>query len=71
MLSSADDIQNRFCEVSEQWPASRAEPESLNIYWRLKSRLFEESCLFKGQSVHQGSQWLQFCVCNILKTFLC
>jgi hypothetical protein len=38
------------------------EPEFLNIYWRLKSRLFEESCLFKGQSVQQGSQWLQFFV---------
>ncbi len=48
-----------------------SEPEFLNTYWRLKSRLFEESCLSKGQSVQQGSQWLQFCVCNILKTFLC
>ncbi len=40
------------------------EPEFLNIYWRLKSRLFEESCLFKGQSVQQGSQWLKF-VCVV------
>ncbi len=45
------------------------EPEFLNIYWRLKSRLFEESCLFKCQSVQKGSQWLQF-FC-ILKIFLC
>ncbi len=37
-----------------------SEPEFLNIYWRLRSRLFEENCLFKGQSVQQGSQWLQF-----------
>ncbi len=40
--------------------STQPEPEFLNIYWRLKSRLFEESCLFKGQSVQQGSQWLQF-----------
>ncbi len=30
------------------------EPEFLNIYWRLKSRLFVKSCLFKGQRVQQG-----------------
>ncbi len=30
---------------------SGSEPKFLNIYWRLKSRLFEESCLFKGQCV--------------------
>jgi hypothetical protein len=47
------------------------EPEFLNIYWRLKSRLFKESCLLKGQSGQQGSLWLHFCVCCILKTFLC
>jgi hypothetical protein len=50
---------------------SGSEPEFLNIYWRLKSRLFKESGLFRGQSVQQGSQWLQFFVCCILKTFLC
>jgi hypothetical protein len=37
-----------------------SEPEFLNIYWRLKSQLFKASCLFKGHSVQQGSQWLQF-----------
>ncbi len=43
----------------------RIEPEFLNIQWRLKSRLFKESCLFKGQSVQQGLQWLQlFCVAS-------
>ncbi len=37
------------------------EPEFLNVYWRLKSRLFEKSCLFKGQRVQQslsGSHFL-------------
>jgi hypothetical protein len=38
------------------------EPEFFNIYRRLKRRRFEESCLFKGQSVQQGSQWQQFFV---------
>jgi hypothetical protein len=47
----------------------RAEPEFVNIQWRLKSRLFEESCLFKGQSVQQGLQWLQLFVL-LLKTVL-
>jgi hypothetical protein len=46
------------------------EPEFLNIQWRLKSRLFKESCLFKGQSVQQGLQWLQLFVL-LLKTILC
>jgi hypothetical protein len=36
------------------------EPEFLNIYCRLKSRLFEKSSLFKGQRVQQGSYRLQF-----------
>ncbi len=36
------------------------EPEFLNIYWRLKSRLSVKSCLFKGQRVQQGSDMLQF-----------
>jgi hypothetical protein len=40
-----------------------SEPEFFNIYWRLKSRLFEESRLFRGQSIQQASQWLRFCVC--------
>jgi hypothetical protein len=49
-----------------------SEPEFLNIQWRLKSRLFKESCLFKGQSVQQGLQWLQlFCVALLLKTIMC
>ncbi len=34
--------------------ADSPEPEFLNIYWRLKSLLFEESCLFKGQSCTAG-----------------
>jgi hypothetical protein len=51
--------------------AYHTEPEFLNISWRLKSRLFEESCLFKGHSVQQGSQWLQFFGCCILQIFLC
>jgi hypothetical protein len=42
--------------------AVHPEPEVLNIQWRLKSRLFQESCLFKGHNVQQGSQWLQFFV---------
>jgi hypothetical protein len=46
------------------------EPEFLNIQWRLKSRLFNESCLFKGQSVQQGLQWLQHFLL-LLKTILC
>jgi hypothetical protein len=41
----------------QAWP----EPEFLNIYWRLKSRLFATSCLFKGQRVQQGSYRLQVC----------
>ncbi len=48
------------------------EPEFLNIHWMLKSQLFKESCLFKGQSVQQGLQWLG---CNffmlIVKSILC
>ncbi len=46
------------------------EPEFLNIQWRLKSRLFNESCLFKGQSVQQDLQWLQHFLL-LLKTTLC
>jgi hypothetical protein len=46
------------------------EPEFLNIQWRLKSRLFNESCLFKGQSVQQGLQWLQHFLL-LLKIILC
>ncbi len=33
---------------------TQTEPEFLNIYWRLKGRLFKESCLFKGYGVQQG-----------------
>jgi hypothetical protein len=40
--------------------SGQSEPEFINIYWRLKSRLFKESCLFKAKSAQQGSQWLQF-----------
>jgi hypothetical protein len=47
-----------------------AEPEFLNIQWRLKSWLFNKSGLFKGQSVQQGLQWLQLFVL-LLKTILC
>jgi hypothetical protein len=36
---------------------SGSEPEFLNIYWRLKSRLFKESCLFKGHSVQSGDTY--------------
>jgi hypothetical protein len=45
------------------------EPEFLNIQWGLKSRLFEASCLFKGQSVQQGLHWLQLFVL-LIKTFV-
>ncbi len=38
------------------------EPEFLNIQWRLKSQLFNESCLFQGQSVQQDLQL--FCVAS-------
>jgi hypothetical protein len=31
------------------------EHEFLKILWRLKSQLFEKRCLFKVQSVQQGS----------------
>ncbi len=48
----------------------RPEPEFLNIQWRLKSRLFKESCLFKGQSVQQGLQWATTFLL-LLKTILC
>ncbi len=44
--------------VERGWDTTGSEPEFLNIHWRLKSLLFMESCLFKGQSVQQGSQWL-------------
>jgi hypothetical protein len=37
-----------------------SEPEFLDIYWRLKSQLFEKTRLFKGQGVQQGSFWQQF-----------
>ncbi len=40
------ELEYMYCTVS---------PNSWNIYWRLKSRLFEKSCLFKGQWVQQGS----------------
>jgi hypothetical protein len=56
-----------YCGSKRDKRYDSTESEFLNIYWRLKSRLFKESCLFKGHSVQQGSQWLQF----ILKTFLC
>jgi hypothetical protein len=41
------------------WGPSRKLPtvpelKLLNIQWRLKSQLFKDSCLFKGQSVQQG-----------------
>jgi hypothetical protein len=39
---------------------TRPEPEFLNILWRLKSWLFEGSCLFKGQSVQQGLHCYNF-----------
>ncbi len=47
--------------------AVRLEPEFLNIYWRLESRLFAKSCLFKGQRVQQGSYRLQFLLNDIKK----
>jgi hypothetical protein len=45
----------------------KPEPEFLNILWRLKSQLFKASCLFKGQSVHQGLQLFVL----LLNTILC
>ncbi len=39
---------------------SNPEPEFLNIYLRLESRLSAKSCLFKGQRVQQGSCRLEF-----------
>ncbi len=48
----------------------RPDPEFVNIQWRLNSRLFEETCLFKGQSVQQGFQWLQLFVL-LLKAVFC
>jgi hypothetical protein len=46
------------------------EPEFLNICWRLKSRLFMTSCLFKGHRVQQGSNRRSFCVLKE-KIFVC
>jgi hypothetical protein len=43
---------------------NKSEPEFWNIYWRLKSRIFGQSCLFKGHS-----QWLQIFGC-VLRLFL-
>jgi hypothetical protein len=48
-----------------------SEPEFLNIYWRLKSQHFEETCLFRGQSVQQGSFWQQFLGVDCKDYFLC
>jgi hypothetical protein len=48
----------------------RTEPEFLNIYWRLESRLFATSCLFKGQRVQQGSYKLHFLLNDKLKKFI-
>ncbi len=42
----------------------KPEPEFLNICWRLKSRLFKKSCLFKGQRVQQGSNRENFLCVN-------
>ncbi len=55
------------CTVHSTVPYTRPEPEFLNIQWRPKSQLFEESCLFKGQSVQQGSQLFVL----LVKTILC
>jgi hypothetical protein len=55
--------QNRFLFLIMTTIEARSitpEPEFLNIYWRLKSRLSAKSCLFKGQRVLQGSCRLLF-----------
>jgi hypothetical protein len=41
-----------------------------HICWRLKSRLFMKSCLFKGHRVQQGSNREEF-LCVDRKDFLC
>ncbi len=55
---------NSSCHTVKQFTVysvqGSTEPEFLNICWRLKSRLFKKSCLFKGQRVQQGSN--NFCV---------
>ncbi len=45
---------------------SGSELKFLYIQLGLKSRLFEESCLFKGQRVQQDLQWLQLFVLLIM-----
>ncbi len=55
-FAEAANIDYRLSFADQEKQTS--EPELLNIQWRLKSRLFKESFLFKGQSIQQGSQWL-------------
>jgi hypothetical protein len=65
MVRAHSGVQSLLCFVyKEKYTIYRKspEPEFLNIQWRLKSRLFQESCLFKGHNVQQGLQWLQFFV---------
>jgi hypothetical protein len=62
-LDQWDCVVEWNCRASRHsyfWPSQlHTEPEFLIIYWRLKSRLFKKSCLFKGQWVQQGSN--SFC----------
>ncbi len=46
-----------------------SEPEFLNIYWRLKSRLFEESWLSKVRVYSRAHSGYNLCVCVFLTFF--
>jgi hypothetical protein len=60
-LQLSDNQQSYLSMYSAGLQQYSPEPEFLNI----QSQLFKESCLFKGQSVQQGLQWLQlFCVAS-------
>ncbi len=60
-----------YCITCSQARCSKKhspEPEFFNIYWRLKSRLFEESCLFKVRVYSRTNSCYSF-LCWLYRLF--